>query len=202
MARDLHDTLAQGLMGIVLQLESAEQTSHDEIEDVRKHISRASSLARENLEQVRRSVMALGPLENEDLDSSLNHLVESMRPSMGTRVEFVLQGTSWPLRQGIKEGLLRIAQQALTNALQHAKANKIQLRLAFNRKQVSLQVTDDGVGFLMAKRPLDRVGLKSMQHRAKELGGKLQVKSRPGRGTSIMIEVSREQAVMVPNESR
>lgn len=197
MARDVHDTLSQGLTGIVLQLESAEAI-HGATDGVREHISRARALARENLEQARRSVMALGSLEpeNEDLIGSLRQLVGNMRPTANTRVEFVLQGKPWPLQQGIKQGMLRIAQQSLTNALQHAKARTIQVQLAFDRKQLSLEVSDDGQGFLVSRRPPGRVGLRSMEHRAKELGGKLQVKSRPAKGTRVSIQVPRDQAMM------
>lgn len=197
MARDVHDTLSQGLTGIILQLESAEAIDGG-TDRVRQHISRARALARESLEQARRSMMALGSLEleNEDLIGSLRQLVEGMRPTAKTRVEFVLQGRPWPLEQSIKQGLLRIAQQSLTNALQHAKARTIQVQLAFDRKHLSLQVSDDGQGFLMASRPAGRVGLRSMEHRAKELGGKLQVRSRPGKGTRVSIQVPRDQAMM------
>jgi two-component system, chemotaxis family, CheB/CheR fusion protein len=191
MAMDVHDTLAQGLTGIVLQLESAEEASYDGIEDVRKHIARARDLARESLEQARRSVLALAApeLEREDLQSSLRQLVKQMNPDSELGVEFILHGTPRPLGHEIKEGLLRIAQQSLTNALQHARARKIGVELAFGPRKVSLEVSDDGRGFSVSKRPAGHLGLRGMEHRAKELGGKLQLRSRAGKGTRVTVTV-------------
>jgi two-component system CheB/CheR fusion protein len=191
MAMDVHDTLAQGLTGIVLQLESAEQASYDGIEDVHKYIARARDLARESLEQARRSVMALAApeLEREDLQSSLRQLVKQMNPDSKPNMEFMVRGTPRTLGPEIKEGLLRIAQQSLTNALQHARARKIGVELAFGAQKVSLEVSDDGRGFSVSKRPAGHLGLRGMEHRAKELGGKLQLKSRRGKGTRVTVTV-------------
>jgi signal transduction histidine kinase len=191
MARDVHDTLAQGLTGIVLQLESAEQASYDGIGDVRKHIARARDLARESLEQARRSVLALAApeLERQDLQSSLRQLVTRMNPDSEPQMEFMLRGTPRTLAPEIKEGLLRIAQQSLTNALQHARARKIGVELAYGAQKVSLEVTDDGRGFSASKRPAGHLGLRGMEQRAKQLGGKLQLKSQRGKGTRVTVTV-------------
>lgn len=190
MARDVHDTLAQGFTGIVLNLEAAEEAAIDLPEEVRNRIKRARDVARESLEEARRSILALsGPLSvGGDLANSIRGLADRYRSNTKTSVGFSVRGTSRHLDPAIEENLLRIAQQATDNALQHARGSSIRIELAFDEKQTQLTIMDDGQGFDVKKTGRQQ-GLTGMRERAKEIGGKFELKSQPGKGTRIAVKV-------------
>jgi PAS domain S-box-containing protein len=191
MARDVHDTLAQGFTGIVLNLEAAEEGAENLTEEVRHRIGRARDVARESLVEVRRSILALSsalPVHG-DLPNSIREFVARYSSSIKTRVVFSVQGTPRHLDSAIEENLLRIAQQATDNALQHARASSIRIELAYDGTTVQLTIVDDGQGFEVKKTGRG-LGLPGMRERAEGIGGKLELKSQPGKGTRV--------AVMVP----
>jgi PAS domain S-box-containing protein len=190
MARDVHDTLAQGFTGIILNLEAAEEACADLPKEARDRIARARDVARSSLEEARRSVLALSsPLPvNDDLTGAIRALVDHCRLSTKTQVEFSTQGTAVRLARPVAEDLLRVVQQAVDNALTHARASSVHIELAFNEKEVRLQIKDDGKGFDVRK-VRRGVGLIGMRERAKEIGGKFTLKSKPGRGTRVELTV-------------
>jgi PAS domain S-box-containing protein len=191
MARDVHDTIAQGFTGIVLNLEAAEQASADLPEEVRHRITRARDVARQNLEEVRRSVLMLSasPAVSGDLAGAIRESVDSVRSNTRVPVGFSIRGTPQHLDARFEENLLRIAQQSLDNALQHAQATRIGIELVFGKKQVRLNIEDNGQGFVISKGPGRGMGINGMCDRAEEIGGKCEIKSQPGRGTRVTVKV-------------
>jgi signal transduction histidine kinase len=191
IARDVHDTLAQGFTGIVLNLEAAEQASADLPEEVRHRITRARDVARQNLEEVRRSVLMLSPspVVRGDLAGAIRESVDGVHSNTGVRVDFSVRGTPQHLDARFEGNLLRIAQQALDNALQHAQATRIWTDLVFGEKAVRLHIGDNGRGFVISNPPDRGVGINGMRERAEEIGGKCEIKSQPGRGTRVTVKV-------------
>ncbi|NLO04750.1 MAG: PAS domain S-box protein [candidate division WS1 bacterium] len=188
IAREIHDTLAQGFTGIVIQLEAAEDVLADEPEEARLHMLRARTLARDSLSEARRSVWALRPLAQgaDDLGYAFLHLVHKLTETSGTSIGFTLQGVLRPLRQDIEHHLLRIGQEALVNALRHANTTEIRVTLTCDDARIGLIVEDSGDGFDvedLTDRP--GLGLRGMRERADSLGGTLTITSKPGVGTRV-----------------
>ncbi|HZR34949.1 MAG TPA: PAS domain-containing protein [Nevskia sp.] len=191
IARDIHDTLAQGFTGVIVQLEAAEDAKLRELGDeADQHIRRAIDLARDSLKEARRSVGALRPtaLETGTLCNALPAMLERMVAGTGLELTFAIEGTPFVLPSDWESDLLRIGQEVLTNVLRHARANRFQVLLAFACDSVRLELGDDGIGFDPAARR-DGFGLRGMQERASNMGGALTITSRPGDGTRIAIAV-------------
>lgn len=192
IARDIHDTLAQGFTGIVIQLEVAEDALADDPEAARAHLLRARNLARESLAEARRSVWALRPqiLDKPDLVSSIASLVSELTREAPIPIEFTHHGTPRPLIYEMESDLLRLCQEALTNALKHARAANLRVALTFDPQHVQLCVEDDGQGFAPSMQPHALgFGLQGMQERVARLGGQFTLASQPGQGTRLMVMV-------------
>lgn len=189
MARDIHDTLAQGFTGIILQLEAAEDAIlNDKTQEARRRIRRAGLLARQSLGEARRSVRALRPqaLDEGSLLGALARLLSQVTPGSGLQAIMSLAGKPRSLRPEWEENLLRIGQEALTNTLKHARARRFDLRLVFQGKEFQMELRDDGCGFDLSngKRGL---GLTGMRERVEGMGGQLTIQSSPGKGTGILV---------------
>jgi PAS domain S-box-containing protein len=187
MARDVHDTLAQGFTGVIVQLEAAEYAiSEGDRKDADSHLRRAGELARSSLAEARRSVHALRPqaLEQDDFWQALKGIVKST--TVGTTLHTTLetQGKVPVLPPAWQENLLRIGQEALSNTLKYAHARNFRTRLISNLKEVRLELCDDGDGFQVTERH-DGVGLTGMRERAEEMGGELKIVSFRGTGTTV-----------------
>jgi two-component system, NarL family, sensor kinase len=194
LAREIHDTLAQDLSAIAFQLEAAEAllAQQAEPERVRQSVSAALDLARKGLEETRRSVLDLraAPLEGRTLPAALAALAaEAETPIVTFEAEGADAFTRTPLPPAVEVGLYRIAQEALQNALRHAAAARITLRLEASPDRVRLTLEDDGRGFAMEDAAASRFGLVGMRERAHLLGGSFQVESSPGAGTRVTVEV-------------
>ena len=185
IAREIHDTLAQGLTAIALQVEGALNHIEQRPELARERLERALAICRESLEDARRSVLDLrhAPLIR-PLPGALRALARSFTSETGVRVEVRLVGeTALSLRA---EGeLLRIAQEALTNVQRHAEAQEVEIRLRAGPQAVSLSIRDNGRGFDPRRIPEGHHGITGMKERARLLGGRLRINSRPGKGTTI-----------------
>jgi signal transduction histidine kinase len=189
MARDMHDTLAQGFTGVIVQLEAARQASaHEAWADTDAHVQRASELARLSLGEARRSIRALRPaaLEGGDLCAALDSAMKQMTEGTRFRTEFTTRGEARPLEQSIEENLLRIHQEILTNAIKHSGAKQVTVLLAFDENGVRLEVEDDGSGFDFTKKH-DGLGLLGIRERVNQMNGELSVDSRTGAGTRIRV---------------
>jgi PAS domain S-box-containing protein len=192
MARDVHDTLAQGFTGVIVQLEAAEYAiSEGDRKDADSHLHRARELARQSLSEARRSVRALRPqaLKQDDFWPALKRIIKNTTVGTTLRATFETHGKVPVLLQAWQENLLRIGQEALTNALKYAHAKHFGTRLICNPKEVRLEFSDDGDGFQVKDRH-DGFGLTGMRERAEEMGGKLKIVSSPGRGTTITATLS------------
>lgn len=189
MARDIHDTLAQGFTGVIVQLEAAaDATSKGLKRESGGHLNRARELARDSLNEARRSVLALRPhaLENENLAEALKTFIQKMTRGTKIRAEFLLVGKPRELPEKWDENLLHIGREALTNALRHAAATEFNAKLVFETAAVYLELRDNGKGFDMAAHN-NGFGLLGMKERVKGMGGELIIKSASGRGTAISI---------------
>ena len=187
MARDVHDTLAQGFTGVIVQLEAAKYAiSEGDRKDADSHLHRARELARKSLSEARRSVRALRPqaLEQDDFWPALKRIIKNTTVGTTLRTTFETQGKPPVLPQAWQENLLRIGQEALTNALKYAHATHFRTRLICNGKEVRLELSDDGDGFQVKDRH-DGFGLTGMHERAEEMGGELKIVSSLGKGTTV-----------------
>jgi PAS domain S-box-containing protein len=189
MARDVHDTLAQGFTGVIVQLEAAEYAmSEGDREDANRHLLQAGELARRSLSEARRSVHALRPLALEEANfwQALKGFFKNTTVGTSLLTTFEAKGKVPVLPPAWQENLLRIGQEALTNTLKYARARNFRTRFISNSKQLRLELRDDGNGFKIEERN-DGVGLSGMRERAEEMGGKLKIASARGKGTTITV---------------
>ncbi|MEZ4670314.1 MAG: GAF domain-containing sensor histidine kinase [Anaerolineae bacterium] len=191
LAREIHDTLAQGLTAIALQLETADALleSQTTIDRVRQYVTEALRLTRANLDEARRSVMDLraAPLEGRPLDEALRLLVNEWAARRKVAVKFDLVGSLRPLPVRIEIGVYRIVQEGLTNIGKHAQARTVTVQLTVLPDQLQLLISDDGRGFDTEQAKPERYGIVGMNERARLLGGSLEVSSAPGEGTQLEI---------------
>ena len=201
IAREIHDTLAQGLAGIITQLQAAEQAGHD-LAAWRKHVTAATGLARESLTEARRSVHALRPqsLETADLSDALAAVAERWSTLHAIPVQVTTTGTAQQLVQQVEFVLLRAAQEALANVAKHARATRVGLTLSYLPGEVALDVRDDGRGFNPAAGPDGGFGLVAMRQRIEDQAGQLLIESEPGGGTAISARLPVRPLVAVPAE--
>lgn len=190
LAREIHDTIAQALTGVVAQIEAARTDSSPL--SARTHLDRALSLARHGLVEARRSVQGLGPepLESASLPEALRDLVRDWTTRHEIPAEFVTTGPTTHLHPEIEATVLRVAQESLTNAARHARAGRVGVTLAYMGDEVSLDVRDDGVGFDAQRGPAEgSFGLHGMRQRAERVAGVLEVESEPDGGTAVSIRL-------------
>jgi signal transduction histidine kinase len=192
LARDLHDSVVQKLFGVVLAAQSAATLLDRSPADAREQVERLQGLAQDAIGELRSLVFQLRPaaIDTEGLAAALGKHVEVLRRVHRLRVDLDVSGAA-RLRPGIDEELFKIAQEALQNALKHAAAQRLEVRLDERADAVALRVSDDGVGFEPddPARRSRRLGLTSMEERAQALGSTLRIASAPGRGTTISLEV-------------
>ncbi|MFC2032655.1 histidine kinase, partial [Chloroflexota bacterium] len=195
MAREIHDSLAQGFAGVVLQLEAAEQALDDDTDQVQLHLNKARELARESLSDARRSVWALRPqaLEQLRLVEAIDQQIDLFTEDSGIKVDFSISGNNRILSADIEHVLLRIFQESLTNVKKHAEASWVEVILGFKDNMVGLQVRDNGVGFNTDVPTQSGFGLISMRERAKLIGGTIEINSERGTGTQIEVMIPTEE---------
>src|SRR6202012_5667595 len=192
LAREIHDTLAQGLTGIITQLEAAQQTRAEAERE--RRITNAKRLARDSLAEARRSVQALRPqaLEDARLPEALAAEGARWSATSGVTAEVEVTGEARPLHPEVEVTLLRVAQEALANVAKHARASRAGVTLAYIGDVVTLDVRDDGAGFAPgngASPSGGGFGLIAMRQRVQRLAGQLEVESEPGTGTAISASV-------------
>jgi signal transduction histidine kinase len=189
MARDIHDTLAQGFTGVIVQLEAAEDAiscgCRKEADD---HLHRAGELARRSLSEARRSVHALRPqaLQKHNFWEALKGIIKNTTFGTALHTKFETQGKLPELPRPWQENLLHIGQEALTNTLKYAHARNFDTRLSYKAKELCLELRDDGDGFKVKERH-DGVGLTGMRERVEQMGGELKIISSRGKGTKITV---------------
>lgn len=194
MAREIHDTLAQGLTGIIAQLQAAEQM-HEVPAPWRRPFDAVENLARESLSEARRSVDALRPepLQTARLSDALADVADRWSKLHGLAVNVTTTGTPRPMTPEAEFALLRTAQEALANVTKHAQATRVGVTLSYLEHEVALDVRDDGKGFdpagltsgTEASSGSRGFGLTIMRQRVEGLSGTLRIESEPGAGTGI-----------------
>jgi signal transduction histidine kinase len=195
MAREIHDTLAQGFTGIILQLEATEQALGETSEDVQKHLNQARSLARKSLQEARRSVWNLSPqaLEQLKLDEAIQHEIDRFSQDHGINATFALNGKKRDIPPEAASALFRVCQESLSNIAKHAQAKDVEVALNYEPNDIQLSIKDNGIGFDMD--PEGRVGkgggygLISMRERALRQNGKFEIQSEKGLGTIIKVSI-------------
>ncbi|MEU9383013.1 sensor histidine kinase [Streptomyces sp. NPDC048279] len=193
LAAEIHDTIAQGLAGIIAQLQVVTNTPDPKAAE--EHVGRALALARHSLGEARRSVHNLAPvaLEHDGLPEALRKTVSEWGERTDTRAEFTLTGTAEHLHEEVAATLLRIVQEALSNAARHARASRVGVTLSYLGDEVILDIRDDGTGFdllaLPARSSAGGFGLDGMRARAERIAGALTVESEPGLGTALSARV-------------
>ncbi|GAB4243277.1 MAG: hypothetical protein Kow00121_68650 [Elainellaceae cyanobacterium] len=192
MARDIHDTLAQSFTGVIMQLEATKRKiASAQLSVAQDHIARARSLAQAGLSEARRSVRALRPetLESNDLPDALYHLAQQMTDDTSVQISVEIQGATYSLISDVENNLLRIAQEALTNALRHAAPQIVRLQLHFTSNAIQLCIQDNGCGFNPESQVGKGFGLVGMQERSQRIGGEFTLTSTIGQGTEILVSV-------------
>jgi NarL family two-component system sensor histidine kinase YdfH len=194
MAQELHDTLAQGLAGLIMQLEAID--SHLESGNPRRAqetVQQAMQRARATLHEARRAIQALRPaaLEQGSLVDALGREVDQFAATTGVRATFQVDAGPPNVPPEAARGILRIVQESLTNIARHAHASHVVVRLQENDHVLRMTVQDDGSGFdpIEALEQPGCFGLAGLRERAQRIGGVLQVESAPGRGTGIVLEI-------------
>ncbi|MEV6524881.1 sensor histidine kinase [Longispora sp. NPDC051575] len=200
LAREIHDTLAQGLSSMNLLLQAADRDWVTAPEVARGHVRQASAVARENLVEARRVVADLTPsaLTEQTLVAALRRLCAASgadglpAPGAVAPCSLTVEGEPYPLGGEIDVALLRVAQGALANVAEHARAGRVAVTLTYLPDSVALDVRDDGVGFdpgAVRSSPGRGFGLDAVRQRVALLGGTVEVESAPGEGTAIAVTV-------------
>jgi signal transduction histidine kinase len=194
LALELHDAVSQKLFSLVLTAESAETLLDRDSDAARQQIERLKQLSTEALDELRSLILELRPpsLDRDGLCGALRKHVEVLRQLHGVEIELKIDDAVSAGGDERDQEVFRIAQEALHNALRHAGAKHVEIRLGRHNGSLALEVCDDGVGFQPDDPELRsrRLGLTSMEERAGRLGGRLEIHSAPGEGTDIKLEVA------------
>jgi signal transduction histidine kinase len=192
LALDLHDAVSQKLFGLVLNAEAVQTLLERDPQAARFRVAKLQEQAQDALEELRSLVFELRPpdLEKDGVGGALRKHVELLRRLQQHEIELDV-ADDVPADEARDREVLRIAQEALQNALRHAGAQRIAVRLRADDGRMLLEVEDDGVGFEPDEANLRsrRLGLTSMEERAARLGGNLRIRSAPGAGTTVRLEV-------------
>ena len=192
IAREIHDNLAQDILGISVQLELVARLMPAAAETAKGHLDRARMLVRNSMTEARRYVWDLRSqeLQKKDLPAALRDTTKRLAAESNVETVVEVAGLTRPLPVEVETNLLRIGQEAINNAVKHARANRIEVGLNFDTRNVRLSVRDNGRGFDPSEQIADgHFGLLGMRERAEQIGGVLSIDSAPERGTQIAVEV-------------
>jgi signal transduction histidine kinase len=194
IARELHDSVQQDLLGITMQIKATERLLEADPGKARAALNLASAMVRRSQTETHRAVWDLRGSANEqtDLISALNEVLNGLKTEDGAKIELHCEGERRPLPAAVESHLLRVAQEAVTNALKHAQADRILVELWFFDARITLKIRDDGRGFDSDHPPsasTGHFGLFGMRERAIKIGADLRVTSRPGEGTAVQLDL-------------
>lgn len=198
LAQELHDTLEQTITGIALQLDRVANHFEKNPENASRHLKLARSLTRQGQTDVRHSVWGLRSraAEKFNLVNALNVSSRQIANDAGIQIQIETIGETQPLPETVEENLLRIGQEAITNAIKHSGAHTVKIELRFNPQQVLLEIKDDGKGFVPETCPgpnEGHFGLLGIRERAERMGGEAHISSTPGTGACVRVEIPRNQ---------
>jgi signal transduction histidine kinase len=194
MARELHDTLAHSLSAVAVQLEALNAAWENDPATAKQILTSAQQLTRDGLQEVRRALRSLraAPLEDLGLLLALRQLAESAAARAGLQLQLELPTTLPQLPPDTEQNIYRVAGEALENVVRHANAQHLTFSLQLN-PHLTLRVQDDGRGFDPQQAAAEgHYGLTGMQERAAMLGGRLEINSRPGAGTTIQLQIGQQ----------
>ncbi|HEX7098239.1 MAG TPA: sensor histidine kinase [Acidimicrobiia bacterium] len=188
LAREIHDTIAQGLVGVITQLEAAEHVIADRAA-LERHLQNATRLARESLLEARRAVRGAAPLqlEGRTLPQAIAEVVEKWSSVNEVAVEWASTGDPVDLHPEIEVTLLRAVQESLANVARHSAASRVGVTLSYMGDLVAVDVRDDGRGFSPNGGDTTGYGLRAMRTRVEQLEGTFEIESAPGHGTAVCV---------------
>ena len=189
LAREIHDTLAQGFTSLLMLIQAADATLDTDPATTRERLDLAARTARENLAEAR-ALIGGDPTAGLPLDAALQRAAARIGEELGLAASVDISGTPRTLSANVQVVTLRIAQEALANVRKHAQASAVTVRLAYGAERVTLTVQDDGVG--MPETPGTGFGLRSMRERVEQVGGVLTITSAPDAGTRVEAELPYE----------
>jgi len=194
IARELHDSVQQDLLGITMQIKATDRLLESDKDKARSALNLASAMVRRSQAETHRAVWDLrdSAHEHTDLVTALAEMLAGLTTDEGAKVELVCTDEPRGLPAAVESQLLRVAQEAVTNALKHAEARRIEVELRFSEERLTLIVRDDGRGFDADHPPSassGHFGLFGMRERAIKLEADLRVTSQPGQGTAVQIDV-------------
>jgi two-component sensor histidine kinase len=192
IAREIHDNLAQEMLGISVQLEVVARTMPPNAEVAKSHLDRVRMLVRHGIAEARRYVWDLRSqaLDNADLPTALSETARRLTAETNIEAQVQVSGTFRPLPRDVEDNLLRIGQEAINNAVSHAHPEHVFINLTFDARGVLLSVRDDGSGFdQVSVNRNGHFGLVGMRERAERIGAELNIVSTPGSGTEIRVDV-------------
>jgi signal transduction histidine kinase len=194
LARELHDDTIQAVIALKQRVQLAERSASDP--SSRNALGELEALAEQTIENLRRLTRALRPIYLEDLGlvAALQMLCREASDDKGLQIDFGQRGRERRLPRDEELALYRIAQEALSNVVRHSKATRAELHIDFGDSKIHLDVKDNGVGFAVPASPTDfapsgHFGLLGMRERAQLIGARLEVSSRPGRGTELSVSL-------------
>lgn len=189
LARDIHDTLAQGFASVVLLIDSSQRDIGSADEQVRENLTRAAAIARENLAEAREMIATLTPpaLHQASLPDALRQVVNRMNTPQGPACVVTVEGEPRPLSSDHETAILRIVQEGITNSCKHSAAQTVRATLTYEPQRVRLRVRDDGQGF-EPDEALAGYGLPGMRQRASLAGGRFRIDAATGSGVTIEAE--------------
>jgi signal transduction histidine kinase len=189
LARDVHDALAPGFTGVIVQLEAAEQAFQRGSPDkASEHVHRAGAIARQSMGETRRSLKNLrsDTVERDNILSCMESSIQQMTAGTHLKTEFYATGEPHPLERAIEQNILLIQREIMTNAIKHASARTIRTDFFFDDALICLDVQDDGCGFDTNQQP-SGFGLTGIRERVDQMHGELIIKSQLGNGTHIRV---------------
>jgi signal transduction histidine kinase len=197
LAREIHDTLAQGFISIITHLEASEQNLSENVAQSRHHLTQAKEMARRGVNEARRVVQDLRPevLEKSPLPEAIKRVVQGWTQQSGIQAQTTITGTHHHLHPEAETTLIRAVQEALANVQKHAQASSAQVTLSYMGDVLMLDVQDNGIGLENAPPPSKGggYGLTAMRQRVRQVGGSLTVESEPGEGTTVVIQLPIQQ---------
>ena len=191
LAREIHDTLAQGFVGVIRQLEVAKRMVDKDIEGANKHLDQAESLARYSLNEARRSVMSLRQslVKHVSLPDAIHDEASRFSEINDIPVNVNISGQPVELKADDEESLLRVFQEAITNIGRHSNASMVDVDLSYNDGSINLSIHDNGAGFDTRMKKQGSFGIIDMKERVSLLKGQFKIESKPGSGTTIFVNI-------------
>jgi signal transduction histidine kinase len=206
LAGEIHDSLEQGLSGIMMQLDGVDSKLTEDANGARHYLEMARNMVRFSRSEVRHSLWNLESelLSKGDLGAALTEVARQMSSSNRVQVAIQVLGIASQLPPATEHHLLRICQEALNNAFKHADAKNIQITLNYSEKSVQLSIADDGRGFApgsVLTGTGKHFGLRNLRSRARKIKGRLEVISQPSHGTRVEVNVPLGSADTIANHN-